>query len=297
MTTPLEAAQEFIARGWNPVPIAWRTKKPIGADWHLRKIDTGNVAEHFDGGQLNVGVILGPSSAGLCDVDLDCREAIAIAPFVLSPTPARFGRTSKRDSHYLYVTDLASKTESAVFQFRHPNTGEMLLELRVGGGGRGAQTVFPGSTHDETGERISWDEDGAPAVVAGGELFRKVKEVAAYCLIARYWPAHGARHVAAQALGGVLGRLGPWRLIDNAGTFRGLGYYLSDPDKTQSQEVNISKVCNAVRARGPLDKETVHACGFIIPLFALAFPASTRGPSRVRPRQVAPRVLQNITAT
>jgi hypothetical protein len=208
MTTPLEAAQEFIARGWNPVPIAWRTKKPIGADWHLRKIDTGNVAEHFDGGQLNVGVILGPSSAGLCDVDLDCREAIAIAPFVLSPTPARFGRTSKRDSHYLYVTDLASKTESAVFQFRHPNTGEMLLELRVGGGGKGAQTVFPGSTHDETGESISWDEDGAPAVVAGNELLRKVRELAAYCLIARYWPAHGARHVAAQALGGVLGRLG-----------------------------------------------------------------------------------------
>jgi hypothetical protein len=208
VTTPLEIAQEYIARGWNPVPIAWRTKKPIGADWHLRKIDTSNVAEHFNGGQLNVGVILGPLSAGLTDIDLDCREAVAIAPFVLPPTPSRFGRTSKRDSHYLYVTDLASKTENAVFQFRHPNTGEMLLELRVGGGGKGAQTVFPGSTHDETGENIGWDEDGAPAVVAGDELLRKIKELAAYCLIARYWPATGARHVAAQALGGVLGRLG-----------------------------------------------------------------------------------------
>src|SRR5262245_51584098 len=206
--TPLEAANDYIARGWNPVPVAWRTKRPIGDDWHLRKIDASNVTQHFNGAQLNVGVQLGPSSAGLTDVDLDCREAIAIAPYMLPPTSARFGRTSRRDSHRLYITDLANKTENAVFQFRHPNTGEMLCELRVGGGGKGAQTVFPGSTHDETGESISWDEDGAPAVADGGELFRKVKALAAFCLIARYWPAEGARHVAAQALGGVLARTG-----------------------------------------------------------------------------------------
>jgi hypothetical protein len=127
---------------------------------------------------------------------------------MLPPTSARFGRASRRDSHHLYTTDLANKTENAVFQFRHPNTGEMLCELRVGGGGKGAQTVFPGSTHDETGEAITWDEDGAPAVVDGGGLFQKVKELAAFCLIARYWPAEGARHVAAQALGGVLARIG-----------------------------------------------------------------------------------------
>src|SRR5262249_19583552 len=153
--TPLETANDYIARGWNPVPVAWRTKRPIGDDWHLRKIDASNVAQHFDGAPLNVGVQLGPSSAGLTDVDLDCREAVAIAPYVLPPTSARFGRTSRRDSHRLYITDLANKTENAVFQFRHPNTGEMLCELRVGGGGKGAQTVFPGSTHDETGEAVS----------------------------------------------------------------------------------------------------------------------------------------------
>jgi hypothetical protein len=205
--TPIEFANDYIARGWNPVPVAWRTKRPIGDDWQTRKIDASNVTQHFNGAQLNVGVQLGPSSAGLTDVDLDCREAVSIAPYVLPPTPARFGRVSRRDSHRLYITDLASKAENAVFQFRHPNTGEMLCELRIGGGGKGAQTVFPGSTHDE-GEAITWDEDGAPAVVSGVELFRKLKELAAYCLIARYWPAEGARHVAAQALGGVLARVG-----------------------------------------------------------------------------------------
>ena len=206
--TPLETANDYIARGWNPVPVAWRTKRPIGDDWHLRKIDASNVAQHFDGAPLNVGVQLGPSSAGLTDVDLDCREAVTIAPYMLPPTSARFGRASRRDSHRLYITDLADRTGNAAFQFRHPNTGEMLGELRVGGGGKGAQTVFPGSTHDETGEAITWDEDGAPAVVDGDELLRKVKELAAFCLLARYWPAEGARHVAAQALGGVLARIG-----------------------------------------------------------------------------------------
>jgi hypothetical protein len=206
--TPLEIAQSYITRGWNPVPCRYRTKKPIGDDWQSRKIDASNVTQHFDDTQLNVGVQLGPSSAGLTDVDLDCREAVTIAPYVLPLTSARFGRASRRDSHRLYITDLADRTENAIFPFRHPNTGEMLCELRVGGGGKGAQTVFPGSTHDETGEAVTWDEDGAPAVVDGDEILRKVKELAAFCLIARYWPAEGARHVAAQALGGVLARLG-----------------------------------------------------------------------------------------
>jgi hypothetical protein len=205
--TPLEIAQGYVKRGWNPVPCRYRTKKPIGDDWQSRKIDASNVTQHFDDAQLNVGVQLGPSSAGT-DVDLDCREAVIIAPYVLPPTSARFGRASRRDSHRLYITDLADRTENAIFPFRHPNTGEMLCELRVGGGGKGAQTVFPGSTHDETGEAVTWDEDGAPAVVDGGELLRKIRELAAFCLIARYWPAEGARHVVAQALGGVLARIG-----------------------------------------------------------------------------------------
>src|SRR3712207_8239719 len=37
-----------------------------------------------------------------------------------------------------------------------------ILEVRIGGGGKGAQTVFPGSVH-ESGEPIEWDRDGDPA--------------------------------------------------------------------------------------------------------------------------------------
>jgi hypothetical protein len=47
-------------------------------------------------------VQLGPKSGGLCDVDLDCTEAVVLAPAFLPPTHAVFGRKSKPRSHYLY---------------------------------------------------------------------------------------------------------------------------------------------------------------------------------------------------
>jgi hypothetical protein len=65
MTTPLETALAYIARGWNPVPMKFRTKGPTDDGWQLRVIDAGNAAQHFNGEQMNVGVILGPSSHGL----------------------------------------------------------------------------------------------------------------------------------------------------------------------------------------------------------------------------------------
>ncbi len=45
----------------------------------------------------------------------------------------------------------------------------MILELRIGGGGKGAQTVFPGSVH-ETGELIAWDEKENIARAEGDSL-------------------------------------------------------------------------------------------------------------------------------
>ncbi len=82
----------------------------------------------------------------------------------------------------------------------------MLVEIRVGGE-TGAQTVFPGSTH-ETGEAIKWGEAGKPAHVDDKEMLRDVRLLAALCLFARYWPGEGSRHKAALAIGGFLARAG-----------------------------------------------------------------------------------------
>jgi len=103
MNTPLDIALDYIGRGWNPVPVDHRSKKPTtGNGWQLRIIDATNAPYYFNGGQMNIGVILGPSSHGLTDVDLDCDEARAVAPYILPRTGAIFGRASSRAAHRLY---------------------------------------------------------------------------------------------------------------------------------------------------------------------------------------------------
>jgi hypothetical protein len=204
-TSALVVALDYIARGWNPLPLPYRTKRPTDDSWQNRVIDADSAPCFFNGGPQNIGVVLGPSSHGLTDVDLDAPEAIVIAPYLLPPTPAIFGRPSKRASHWLYKTNLSSTTSTAAIRLRAP-AGATLIELRIGGD-RGAQTVFPGSTH-ESGEPISWEQDGQPATVIGSELLARVKRAGAACLIAGAWPAPGGRHDAALAVGGFFARAG-----------------------------------------------------------------------------------------
>lgn len=211
--TPEAVALQYTMRDWNPVPIAYRQKKPSGNDWQHRVITGSKVHRIFGDKPQNIGVQLGPKSGGLIDLDLDCSEAIEIASAVLPHTDAIFGRASKRDSHRLYTTSLASKLDQAALQFKDPVSKTMLLEVRIGGGDKGAQTVFPGSVH-ESGEPIVWEVDGEPAQVEDDDLLRGAKLLAALCVFARYWPAKpkpgesGGRHDAALTLGGFLARCG-----------------------------------------------------------------------------------------
>ena len=83
----------------------------------------------------------------------------------------------------------------------------MMLELKIGGGGKGSQSVFPGSTHT-SGEAIEWDQDGALVTVDDDMLLRQVRRLAVAVMLARHWPAEGARHDAALTVGGFLARAG-----------------------------------------------------------------------------------------
>jgi hypothetical protein len=188
--------------------MKYRTKGPTEDGWQLRVIDVGNAAQYFNGEQMNVGVILGPSSHGLTDTDLDCVEARAIGPYILPKTGAVFGRASSRNAHWLYYTDLSVGFGKAAIVFNDPKTKKRLLELRIGGG-KGAQTVFPGSTHKETGESITWEESGEPTAVDDRDLLRSVHDLGAYSLVARYWPRERSnRHQCALIVGGFLARAG-----------------------------------------------------------------------------------------
>jgi len=112
-TNALEIARNHLARGWQPIPIPYKSKEPKLKSWQKRTITAENVADYFNGGQQNNGVQLGPRSNGLADVDLDCPEAIQLARYFLPPTEAMFGRPSKPNSHSLYYIKDAPPTESS----------------------------------------------------------------------------------------------------------------------------------------------------------------------------------------
>jgi hypothetical protein len=207
----LDVARDYIARGWNPVPIPYRAKGPRGSKWHKVHVTLDNVDRYFDGGPQNIGVQLGAKSSKLTDVDLDCVEATALSPHFLPPTPAIFGRVSKPRSHYLYYIDDAEDRASLKL------TGidkDVIVELRMGGGEKGAQTVFPGSVH-VSGELIEWASDGEPTRTTLVVLKDAVTKIAVGVILVRAWPARGSRHDAALALGGFLARTG-WEKDDIA---------------------------------------------------------------------------------
>src|SRR5262249_35194567 len=200
------AALEYYARGWKPVPVNRKTKKPIGTGWQKRPFD----AAKFNAKAENVAMQLGAVSRGLVDVDLDSMLAVGLAPGFLPPTDAIFGRRSKPCSHQLYLSDLCDSEKCAAIQFReftNGHAGQVIVELRIGGNSKGAATVVPPSMH-ETGETVEWERDDEPAHVAGDALKRAVTKLAVACVLMPRYPGQGSRHEGALVLGGVLVRAG-----------------------------------------------------------------------------------------
>jgi hypothetical protein len=202
--TALDVASDYIRRGWNPVPIPHGSKGPQSRDWQLVTITPENVTQYFNGRDQNIGVRLGPKSGGLCDVDLDCPEAVQLAHCFLPMTPAVFGRKSQPRSHHLYkVAD-----PEPVTVIKHcDEEGGALIELRLGVKS-GAQTMFPPSRHPE-GELVEWHKDGNPAAAPYNELEAAVRYIAVAAMLLRRWPRKaGGRHELAMRVGGFLARAG-----------------------------------------------------------------------------------------
>ncbi len=201
----LSAVHDYISRGWAPIPIPHRGKGPRIEAWQNLRINAETAPSHFNGTRQNVGIILGKASGGLTDLDLDCPEAIAAAPYIL-PKTAIFGRASKPASHWIYCTKLSATQDRAAIKFLGSDkTG--LLEIRMGAGGAGAQTVFPPSTH-VSGEAIEWVGPGPSEIadVDGDDILQSAHRLAAAAELARNYPKIGGRHDAAFVLGGFLAR-------------------------------------------------------------------------------------------
>lgn len=191
------AAREALRRGWSPVPIPAGEKNPGFKSWQEFKSREERVEADFPASG-NLGLLLGAPSGNLIDVDLDCAEALRLAPRLLPRTGLIHGRPGRPRSHYWYVSDASGRLEP----FRDPTTNATLVELR----GQGGQTVIPPSVHP-SGERLEWASYGDPAPIPLADLRRAVSQLAACALLAKHYPDR-TRHAFTLALAGCLMRHG-----------------------------------------------------------------------------------------
>lgn len=173
----IEQARALMSLGLSIIPVPYKQKGPVLPNWqHVRVTDT-NIDKYFSNRKpTNIGVLLGEPSGNLVDIDLDCPEALELAPQFLPAGARLFGRKSKRKSHWVYRLSepLPSK------QFYDPDTDEMLLEFRS----TGLQTVFPGSVH-ASGEPIDWDSQDEIITIDAHDLLAAAKSLANAILVAR----------------------------------------------------------------------------------------------------------------
>ncbi|AWM36961.1 DNA polymerase I, thermostable [Gemmata obscuriglobus] len=222
MSTVAEAVARYRARGWCTVPVhrpdldrgACSCGRPDcpkpGKHPDARFWPGGTAApEHFAG--RNVGVKLGPNSAGLADVDLDCGEAAVAGPHLLPATNSAFGRGGET-THRLYaVTDRTAAFAKLLDPVRSGDRAT-IVELRwpewdeAEGRFKHLQTVFPPSLH-ASGEGLEWARAGEPAAVAGAELAAAVRHVGAAVLLARYARPQ-ERHALVLLVANLLARAG-----------------------------------------------------------------------------------------
>lgn len=180
----------YVAAGWQL--IRWPAlSKGTSREWASVTVTPAD----FQPGE-NVGIKLGAPSGGLVDVDLDCDEAVRLAPLFLPPT-STFGRASKPASHWIYVC--AIKTHKPA---------RAKTEIRS----TGLQTIFPPSIHP-SGEHIEWTAGTSwpPTKIDATALETAWAKLSAAAYVARMWPEaqrHKGAHDLVLALAGALWRAG-----------------------------------------------------------------------------------------
>src|SRR5215471_15655650 len=93
MSAMLEAARTILQRGWCPIPVpaGEKASQRMLKGWPDLRLTMADLARYF-AHEANLGVLLGPPSGELVDIDLDCPEARKLAPLYLPSTEAIYGR-------------------------------------------------------------------------------------------------------------------------------------------------------------------------------------------------------------
>lgn len=171
MSEMFSAAAQYAAFGWRSLRIYGLAedgksctcragsecgtpgKHPVDWKWQeTASADEDTLAEWFGDGGFNIGVALGAES-GIIDVEWDDAAGKATAEklgITGIDTPTYL---SSRSEHRLFKYD-GKLPEQAVIKIAG-------LEVRTGGGKRGAQSVFPPSRH-ASGVNYRWKEGFSP---------------------------------------------------------------------------------------------------------------------------------------
>ena len=92
------AAKHYALEGYRPIPIPKGSKGPVIKKWPEFRVDPERVHADFPFGS-NIGILLGD---GLVCVDLDCAEALELAPGFLPQTGCVIGRPGRPNCHWFY---------------------------------------------------------------------------------------------------------------------------------------------------------------------------------------------------
>lgn len=182
-------ARYYASFGLIVVPVKKQSKQPsMGQGWQLNKDNIINIG--FLNKNHNLGIMVGASSNGYVDIDLDCYDAIEIAPWFL-PQTSTFGRKTSPTSHYCYFVtvpegiDLKVTLENYKRAYALPDIGT-IAEFRSG---KGSQTVHPPSVHADTREFIHWDNEDPMenmTTLPASELFIAFSKVVAMVIAAKF---------------------------------------------------------------------------------------------------------------
>lgn len=249
--------EEYIKQGRKVIPFRYQSKKRLlnGSG----NLDVVNIQQYFSNEPRNIGIELGAASGGLIDIDLDCPQAIALAPYFL-PITKRFGRQSAPASHWIFTATNNKRGSGGpdglkTHQFMNPDPTEnnehhTLVELRA----NSAVTVFPGSVH-ESGEPIEWVNRADPIEqVDYGEILEKVQKLAAATYLCRKWDSVPSRDELAAVLCGVL--------LRNEWCEEEVDWFITTIADTAGDEEALSKRAKAKQINRQLEAGTGRVYGF-----------------------------------
>lgn len=78
-------AEHCVSRGWAPVPVPFRSKKPALDAGQTLRVTKESVGDYFNGSQRNIGILLGEPYGCLVSVDKDSPEVVEPAPWSFRP--------------------------------------------------------------------------------------------------------------------------------------------------------------------------------------------------------------------